>query len=310
MDKEPKVIILTLNFNGRELLEDCLSSYLENDYPNKEVVMIDNGSHDGSCKYVQNNFPQVKVIRSEINLKYSGGFNLGLKYAFEEEQADFVLITNNDVKADKHLVSALVEAALQDESRGFVIGKVYYFDQPDTLQTVGKKYDPVLWNGGHIGNLEVDTGQYDEPGERAWCDDIYWLVSRRVYQVTGGYDAEFSFQAEDFDWEVRGKQAGFKIYYTPKAKLWHKESVTLGRTSPMKSYYDARNPLIVHIRYRSADEFRRFFRIRFKVLLRSMFNLLIRFKWEHFYATASGLGSALRYGIRHHKFTIRHFVKI
>jgi len=306
--KFPEVIVLILSYNGKSLLKESINSYLANFYKNFNVVVIDNGSSDGTKEYIDSNFPKVKVLRTDINLKYSGGYNFGLKYAFDEQKADYVLITNNDVVADKNLISALVETGEKYKDAGFIIGKVYFHEKPDTFQTVGKKYDPVLWNGGHIGHEEKDTGQYDKIEERAWCDDIYWLVKRELYEKTGSYDTEFAFQGEDFDWQVRAKQHGYKIIYTPHAKLWHKESMTIGKASPFKAYYDARNPLIVHMRYRSADEFRRFFHIRLKAILEGSFKQLIRFKFKHVWANVSGVASAIRWGIRNKKLTLRHFV--
>lgn len=303
-----KVIVLILSYNGKYQLEESIHSYLINDYPKYDVIVIDNGSTDGTKGYVESNFPGVKVLRTNVNLKYSGGCNFGLQYAFDQKRSDYALITNNDVVADKNLVSELVRTAETYNEAGFVIGKVYYHEKPDTIQTVGKKYDPVMWNGGHIGKGEKDTGQYDQIAERAWCDDIYWLVRREVYEKTGGYDIEFAFQGEDFDWQVRAKQLGYKIMYTPHAKLWHKESMTIGKTSPFKAYFDARNPLIVHMKYRSADEFRRYFHIRFKQLMNSSFRQLLRLKVRHVWANITGLASALKWGSRNKKLTIRHFI--
>jgi GT2 family glycosyltransferase len=247
----PKVIVLTLNYNGKPLLYDCLSSYLANDYPNFEVVMIDNGSHDGSIDYVKYTFPKVTCIPTGKNLGCSGGFNVGLKFAFEEIKADFALITNNDVKADCKVINTLVESALQDPLRGFITGKVYYFDQPNTLQSVGKYEDTIRWNGDHIGAREIDNGQFNEPSERYFIDDIFTLVSAKLYAKTGGYDTTFFLQAEEYDWQARAKKIGYKCFYTPDAKIWHKESMTLGRTSPLKAYYDTRNPLIVIMKHKS-----------------------------------------------------------
>lgn len=302
--------VLILSFNGKNLLNDCISSYLKNDYNNLSICIIDNGSTDGSKSYVESNFPGVKVLRTDYNLKYSGGCNFGLEYAFAQVKSEYALITNNDVVADKNLVSALVKTAGEYNVAGFVIGKVYYHEKPDTFQTVGKKYDPVLWNGGHIGKGEKDIGQYDQVAERAWCDDIYWLVKRELYEKTGGYDTEFAFQGEDFDWQVRAKQLGYKIIYTPHAKLWHKESMTIGKTSPFKAYYDARNPLIVHMKYRSADEFNKYFHIRFRQLMSSSLKQLLRLKFKHVWANFSGLASAIKWGICNHKLTLRHFFGI
>lgn len=304
----PEIIVLVLSYNGKHLLQECLNSYLATVYPNYKVVLIDNGSTDGTKEYVELEFPEVEVLRTEKNLKYSGGLNFGLDYVFHNSSVEYVVITNNDVVADKHLVSSLFETAQNHSDAGFVIGKVYYYENPDTFQSVGKRYDPVIWNGGHIGQGEKDRGQYDEICERDWCDDIYWLVKREVWEKTGGYDTEFAFQGEDFDWQVRAKQLGYKIYYTPHAKLWHKESMTIGKTSPMKAYYDARNPLIIHMKYRSADEFRKYFHIRSKQLMGATIRQLIRLRFKHAWANITGLGSAIVWGLRNRKLTGRHFI--
>lgn len=302
----PFVIVLIISYNGKHLLKECISSYLDNDYPNFKVVVVDNGSTDDSKLWIGEQYPQVYIHRTEINLNYSGGLNFGMEHAFKQDKADFVLISNNDVKADKVLISELVKVAVTNPMIGFTIGKVFYYDNPDVLQTVGKKYDPVLWNGGHIGNREKDNGQYDVIEERVWCDDIYWLITRDVWKKTGGYDTEFAFQGEDFDLQVRAKKLGYKIMYTPHAKLWHKESMTIGKSSAFKAYYDARNTLIVHMKYRSVDEFRKFFHIRLKSILRSSCKELVKLKFRYAWANISGLTSALRWGIRNKKLSIHH----
>ncbi len=256
MDK--KVIVLILSFNGKHLLNDSVSSYLANDYPNFELIVIDNGSTDATRDYVQEKWPEVRVLRTEKNLGYSGGFNFGLHFAFKEQQADYVLITNNDVKADKGVISALVKVADMDPMIGFVTGKVYFYDQPDTIQTVGYYEDTLRWVGGHIGHGEIDQGQYENITERSFSDDIFMLAKRSVYSATKGYDTEFQFQAEQFDWQIRAKKSGFKIYYTPFAKIWHKESMTIGRTSPFKTYYDVRNSLVVRLKHREIEYLKKY----------------------------------------------------
>jgi GT2 family glycosyltransferase len=307
----PKVIVLTLNWNGKSLMDDCLSSYLANDYPNFEVVMIDNGSTDGSVEYVRQKFPQVNILENGKNLGYSGGFNKGLEYAFDRNNADYVLITNNDVKSDDRIISALVETAETDPIIGFTIGKVYYFDQPDILQTVGKRDDPVKLNGGHIGAHETDTGQYDVPAERAFCDDIYWLVKRELYEKTGGYDTTFFLQAEDFDWQVRAKDLGYKLMYTPDAKLWHKESMTLGKTSAKKAYYDTRNPLIVIMKHKSPEFIKQYFRyfLKNQVITPSFTLLFKRLAFNKFCKIWQGFFSAIIWGIKNEKISLLSLVR-
>jgi hypothetical protein len=296
----PKVIVLTLNYNGKPLLDDCITSYLANDYLNFEIVMIDNGSHDGSEEYVKATYPMVTCIQTGKNLGYSGGFNVGLKYAFENRKADFALITNNDVKVDSKVISSLVEAALEDSLRGFVTGKVYYFDQPETLQSVGKYEDLIRWNGDHIGAREIDEGQYNEPSERFFIDDIFTLVHRDLYENIGGYDTTYFLQCEEYDWQARAKKAGYKMYYTPKAKIWHKESMTLGKSSPLKSYYDARNPLIVIMKHKSKEFYRKYLRWHFWniVLMTSARVTIKRFEIYRAWMIWKGFVSALIWRLR------------
>ncbi|MFX0132345.1 MAG: glycosyltransferase family 2 protein [Candidatus Hodarchaeota archaeon] len=307
--KYPKVIVLILSYNGKYLLEDSITSYLANDYPNFQIAVIDNGSNDGTEEYVEKNFPVVKVVRTEKNLAYSGGFNLGLKYAFKQDNADYVLVTNNDVKADKGVISELIKVARKDKKIGFVTGKVYYYDNPDILQTVGKREDPILWNGGHIGNREKDNGQYEEISERFFADDIFTLVRKELYEEVGGYDTTFQFQSEEYDWQARAKKAGYKIMYTPYAKIWHKDSMTIGKKSAFKAYYDARNPMLVVLLHKSPQFFRRYFWFHlrknvFKSSLVSIRQLRIAVtfrKWQGFFST-------ILWGIKNKKFTLMHFI--
>lgn len=305
--QNPKVIVITLNWNGKNLLDDCISSYLANDYPNFELVVIDNGSSDGSEEYVNERYPEVTTIQTGRNLGYSAGFNVGLQYAFEDLKADYALVTNNDVFVDSKIISSLVQTAELDESIGFTIGKVYFYDKPEYFQTVGKKGDPIKWNGGHIGANEKDVGQFEQIEERTFCDDIYWLVKRELYDKTGGYDTTFFLQAEDFDWQVRAKKLGYKIVYTPNAKLWHKESVTLGKSSPIKLYYDSRNPLIVVFKHQTPDFVRNYFWYFFKhQVFKPSFRGLIRsLTLLRFIKIWQGFFSAVVWGFKNKRISIR-----
>lgn len=307
--KNSAVIILILSYNGKHLLEDSVSSYLANDYADFQVVVIDNGSSDDTKEWVEKNYPHIFVLRTETNLGYSGGFNFGLNYAFNQQNADYVLITNNDVKADSKVISELVKVAKTDPMIGFVTGKVYYFDKPDTLQTVGKYEDPIHWNGEHIGGREIDHGQYDQVTERIFADDIYILVSNRLYMETGGYDTTFRFQAEEYDWQARAKKLGYKIYFTPHAKIWHKESMTIGKRSAFKAYYDARNPMLVILKHKSPDFFRIYFWQHFKRVFRSSLVSLKQLKPVVSLAVWRGFLSGFVWGLKNKCFTISHFIK-
>ena len=288
-------------------MEDALSSYLKNHYANYHILVIDNGSSDGTVDYVNENFKNVLVKRIEKNQGYSGGFNCGLNIAFNEMDADYALITNNDVIADANIISELVKVAVTDEKIGFTTGKVYFNEKKDTLQTVGMSYDPVRLNGGHIGNAEIDQGQYDKVTERYFADDVFTLVNSKLYKEIGGYDTEFVLQAEQFDWQMRAKAKGYKIMFTPYAKLWHKESMTIGKHSPAKLYYDARNPMIVLMKYVDSKAFKKYFWLHFKK--DTMRASLVNLKNFHFRIALNiwlGFFSGIMWGIKNKKLTLRH----
>jgi len=254
-----KVFAITLNWNGKQWLEDCLSSILALDYPDFEVVMVDNGSTDGSVELVRQKFPSVHVVENGSNLGYARGFNAGLEYA-AARGAEYFLIMNNDTVIDRDALAALVEAAQSLPKAGFVTGKVYFYDEPDRLQTVGKKEDPIVWNGDHIGWLEKDVGQYETVEERAFLDDVMTLVDRRLYDEIGGYDPQFFLQAEEFDWQARAKKRGWRFYYTPKAKIWHRVSMSMGGAgNPIGRYFDTRSRMVVMARYLGLPRFLRYY---------------------------------------------------
>jgi GT2 family glycosyltransferase len=304
----PSVIVLILNYNGKHLLDDCLLTYLDNDYDNFHVAVIDNGSTDGSLEYLQINYPEVTIMKSDTNLGYSGGFNFGMKYAFDEQKAEYVLITNNDVKVDKHVISELVKIAIIDPMIGFVTGKVYYYDSPQILQTAGKIYHPIRWNGGSRGKNELDVGQYDSVTEIPFCDDIFWLVSKDLYRNIGGYNENFFLQGEDYEWQARAKQKGFKIFYTPFAKIWHKESMTIGKNSCKKIFYDSRNPMLVILMYKSPQFFKRYFWDLSKNSILCICKQILSLHFNMALSQLKGIISGLSWGFRNHKFTWKHFI--
>jgi GT2 family glycosyltransferase len=248
------------NYNGKPWLDECLHSVLALDYPNFEVVVVDNGSVDQSTEHVQAHFPAVTVITLARNRGYAGGINAGLVYA-AAQGADYFLIMNNDTVIDRDALAAMVEVARTHPAAGRVTGKVYFYDQPDILQTVGKLADPVRIGGEQIGERERDEGQYDSVAERAYTEEIFCLVSRELYDQVGGYDAGLYIFGEDVEWQARSRERGWRIYYTPHAKLWHRVGMDTGGSfdTPTKQYFFLRNSIMTLHRHGSRRRFLRFY---------------------------------------------------
>jgi GT2 family glycosyltransferase len=275
----PKVFVLILSYNGKKWLEDCVPSVMAMDYPNYEVVVIDNGSTDGTSEYLQIKFPQVHTVAINPNVGYARGFDAGLEYA-ASRGAEYFLVMNNDTIIDRGALMALVETAIAKDHAGFVTGKVYFFDRPEVFQSVGMREDPILWNGGYIGSGEKDIGQYEETTERVWVDDVFTLVNRKMYDDIGGYDPQFFLQCEEWDWQVRAKKAGWHIYYTPTAKLWHRVSATIGGYgSPMSVYFLERNRMVVVARHGGARRLARYYAYEGFGVLNGFLRGLVQLKW-------------------------------
>ena len=255
----PKVFAITLNWNGKDDTIECLASLKTLNYPNYGIVVVDNGSTDGSVSALRAQYPDITIIENGRNLGYAEGFNVGLRYAYENG-ADYFLIMNNDTVIDPHALTELVKVAETRPDIGFVSGKVYWYNEPNRLQTAGKLSSPDTLVGGHVASGEVDVGQVDEIREYDFVDDVFLLVRRAVYEEVGGYDPNFFLYYEETDWCARVRKAGFKIVYTPHAKIWHKGLIGEGNFthSPMRYYYLWRNKIVFMRRNASPTQFRRF----------------------------------------------------
>jgi GT2 family glycosyltransferase len=240
----PSVGVMTLNWNGKDDTIECVESLQGLTYPNYEIIVIDNGSTDGSVSAFRERFPGITIIENGRNLGYAEGFNAGMQYA-AEKGFDYFLILNNDTVIDPNALHELVKVAETDSSIGFVSGKVYLYDEPNRLQIAGRLNHPILLVGDAVGSGELDHGQYDEMREYDFLDDIYWLVRREAFEKTGGYDPNFFLYYEEADWCVRARKAGYGLVYAPRAKLWHKDMGSQGgKIGPTFVYNYTRNEIL------------------------------------------------------------------
>mgnify|MGYP001263033950 CR=1 FL=1 len=171
-NKNPKVCIIILNWNGLKDTEECLDSVLKINYDNKEIVVVDNNSEDGSVDFFRKKYSKnIKLICNSENLGYGGGLNEGIKYSINKN-FDYTLTMNNDLIVDINFVIKLVEVFKNFEDVGIVTGKSYYYGSNKILQRVGRKKSRFFLAGGHVGLGEEDTGQYNDIKEYDFVDDV------------------------------------------------------------------------------------------------------------------------------------------
>ena len=244
MASSHKVVIIILNWNGRDDTLACLASLSELDYPAYEIVVVDNGSSDDSVAVIRAACPQLTLIETGDNLGYVGGNNIGLEHA-KIIGADYALLLNNDTKVASDSVRLLVQAAEADPAIGAAGPTIYYFDRPDVIWSAGGAIDWSLGNTRMIGLDEVDRGQFGVlPRPVDFVTGCALLIKMPLVERVGLLDPRFFAYYEETEWCVRVARASFKISHVPQAQIWHKISPVARESSPQVHYYMTRNRLL------------------------------------------------------------------
>jgi len=250
MPADGLVAVVVLSWNGRDDTLGCLASLAAVSYPELATIVVDNGSSDGLREALEAAFPAVELVRSELNLGFAGGCNLGIRRALERG-ARYVLVLNNDVEVDPGFVGALVEEARRRPDAGALCSKVLYLDPPDLIWFAGARFDPRSgYNGRQRGYRERDDGRFDEVVESDRACGAAMLLPRAVLEEVGLFDPELFAYSEDTDWSLRARAAGHRVYLVPRSRVWHKVSVASGgEGSPSTLYYGVRNTIEVCERF-------------------------------------------------------------
>lgn len=238
-----KVSIITVNFNHSHVTDALLDSIRnKNLYENIEIIVVDNGSKDNPVPVWKTKYPNVIFIRSEINLGFAGGNNLGLTLA----TGDYLFFVNNDTEFTSGLIETLVETLSTHPRVGVVSPKLLYFDQPSMLQYAG--YTPMNYFTARnecIGQFQTDNGQYDHlEGPTGFAHGAAMMVTKEAIQKAGLMAENFFLYYEELDWVDRIRRQGFDIWVNMKATIYHKESISVGKKSALKEYFMNRNRIL------------------------------------------------------------------
>ncbi|MBR9920560.1 MAG: bifunctional riboflavin kinase/FAD synthetase [Bacteroidetes bacterium] len=246
----PKVSVVLLNYNTRDLLEKMIPAVLETQYDNLEIAVIDNGSTDGSVGFLQARFPLVKCVELTENHGFAGGYNLGLK----EIEAEYVVLLNTDVKVDPNWLQPLIALLENDKTVGAVMPKILDYNQPDQFEYAGAAGGWIDYLGypfcrGRIfQTVEKDQGQYDQPQEIFWASGAAFVLRQSLFEKLNGFDGSFFAHLEEIDLCWRIKRAGYRILAIPESKVWHIGGGTLNYESTRKTYLNFRNSLYMLIK--------------------------------------------------------------
>lgn len=246
----PLFSVVVLSWNGRSLLEECLESVLAQTLGDFELLLVDNGSTDGTQEWVRERWgEQVRLVALSENRGFAGGNNAGIQRALGR----WVVLLNNDTAVHPGWLAALAAAVGRHPDAGMFTPKILNYWRRDEIDNTGHLiYPDGLARGRH--RLERDDGRFDQEGEALWPSGCAGVYRRELFDDVGLLDESFFAYAEDVDLGLRARWAGWECWYVPAAVVYHKYSATAGAYSPRKAFLVERNRLWVLLKNFPARE--------------------------------------------------------
>jgi len=253
----PRVAAVVVNYDGKEVTRDAVASLRRMTYPRFDLVVLDNGSRDGSPQALAAAFPDLLQLRLPENRGSASGYAAGLRWAFARGY-DYVLLLNNDIEVEPDLLDALIHAAERDPRAGALGPKCYFHGE-------GRR----LWSAGGVlrfreavtrerGYGEIDAGQYDAECGVDYVNGCAILVRRSAAEAVGAWDPLYFICVDDADFCTRLARAGWRCLYVPRAVLYHRVAWTTGGYTPGRNFQLGRSSALYVRRYGNTAQRLRF----------------------------------------------------
>jgi len=238
-----KTSIITVNYNQPLITIDFLRSVKANTQTDEvEVILVDNGCDEDHRLSFESTYPQLRYLRSEKNLGFAEGNNLAINIALGE----FLLFLNNDTEITPNLIEVLTSKIEANPEIGIISPLIVYFDNPDVIQYAGFTFMNYLTcrNQG-IGYMEANLGQYEyDSRETGYCHGAAMMCRRDILADVGLMEELYFLYYEELDWCEKFRRAGKKIWFTGEAVVFHKESMSVGKVSAVKTFFMTRNRML------------------------------------------------------------------
>ncbi len=234
-----------LSYNGKDLLEKFLPEILASQYPEFEVVVIDNGSTDGSTAFVKTHYPDLKIVRHSVNIGFTPGYTEALKLM----EATYFVLLSDDVTVSPGWLAPVIELMDNDPSIAAVQPKILSYHHRENFEYAGAagafidRYGYPLCRGRIFNTLEKDLGQYDDTAEVFWASGAAIFLRSSAYHDVGGFDPDFYAHFEEIDLCWRLKNAGYKVMVCPQSVVFHIGGTVIQYGSPDKLFLNIRNSL-------------------------------------------------------------------
>ncbi len=238
-----QVSVIIPNWNGLRFVGMCLDSLKQSTFASHEVIVVDNGSSDGSRELIESDYPWVRLVKLPENLGFATACNRGI----EASKGKYICLLNNDIEVEPDWIEKLYEGMERHPECGMGTTKMMFLDQRDTFYNTGDLFH--AWSsGGGRGQGEKDVGQYDEEEYVFGACAGAGIYRRELFDTVGLFDEDFFIFAEDVDLNMRSQLRGFEAVYLPEAKVYHIGTATVGLYSDRYIYLCKRNDLFVLIK--------------------------------------------------------------
>ena len=236
------VSIVTVNYNQPQATIELLKSLNKFDLQNLEIIVVDNASKANNEEDFKSIIPNLIFIRSEVNLGFAGGNNLGINLA----KGDFIFLLNNDTEVPEGCIKTMVSELKANPKIGLLSPLILYYDDKSIIQYAG--YTPLNYltaRNSQIGQFKKNLGQYDNLSyETSFCHGASVMCRREDLLKAGLMDESYFLYYEELDWCEKFKRIGKTINFTGKTFIYHKESLSVGKESKIKTYFMTRNRML------------------------------------------------------------------
>lgn len=303
------VAVVILNWNGEKLLEQFLPSVIKYS-PQAKIYVADNNSTDDSVKFLEDKFPEVKIIKNDINAGYAGGYNLALRSVPE----DIHILLNSDVEVTENWLIPIIEVFKEEPETAAIQPKILDFKKKDHFEYAGAaggfidKFGYPFCRGRIFQHLEEDHGQYNNDVYIFWASGACLAVRKSAFIEIGGLDEDFFAHQEEIDLCWRLQNAGYRIKYVANSRIFHVGGATLQEMNPKKTFFNFRNSLFLILKNVKPKNV--YFILFIRMILDGIAGLKFVFegKFNHFFAILEAHASFYRHYGRIQRKRPKHFI--
>jgi len=246
MNSQPLVSIIVVNYKTPKDTIELLKSIRDLSYNNFELIVVDNGAEVDRTKLFKDIVDNAKVYSLTENKGFAGGVNYGIK----NSSGDYILLINNDTIVPTNLIQSLLDPFMSDPGIGMLSPKIKFYHNPNKIQYAGAtQINSWFGRGKKFGYGETDTGQYNQVKETGLCNGACLMIKKQVFEDVGLLPEFYFMYYEEHDFCLRAKRFGWKTFYTGNISVLHKQSMSIGKSNPLKQYYQNRNRLLFMRRF-------------------------------------------------------------